>query len=122
MTCGGIATSRIPASDFGRRDRVRAALGPHRAAPDADHLVAQVDVTAAQLDRSRRTATRTSDASVTISRSRSGIAAVSSPSSATRRGPDLVDALRPPSADDAARVGVDQLLGDALAKIVRSSE
>jgi hypothetical protein len=33
-----------PSVAFGCGDRVRAALGAHRPAPDADHLVGQVDV------------------------------------------------------------------------------
>ena len=55
MMCGGIATSRIPASDLGCGDlegvlravSIAVLFDADRGAPDADHFGAQVDVAAA---------------------------------------------------------------------------
>ena len=48
IRCGGMATSRLPASDFGPLDDT-AAHGAGDAAADADDLVPDVDIGAAQL-------------------------------------------------------------------------
>ena len=49
MMCGGIATSRMPASDLGVVI-VYGALRSDRSAANPDHFVAEVDVTPAQFD------------------------------------------------------------------------
>ena len=81
IRCGGIATSRIPASDLGvPTDEFGSDSGD--CAADADNPVTKIDVFSAQFDEFAPTLSPHHAASSVIGRSRSGMAATNKASSA----------------------------------------